>query len=55
MRPRPDDAAPVVSTSGWTRSVIAAAAVLILILGILPNSVVRWTQKSTDAVPVAVR
>jgi NADH-quinone oxidoreductase subunit N len=55
MRPRPDDAAPVVSTSGWTRSVIAAAAVLILNLGILPNSVVRWTQKSTDAVPVAVR
>ncbi|HZJ00528.1 MAG TPA: NADH-quinone oxidoreductase subunit N [Gemmatimonadaceae bacterium] len=53
MRPRPDNAAPVVSTSGWTRSVIAAAAILILVLGVLPNSVVRWTQKSTNAVPVA--
>lgn len=53
MRPRPDNAAPVVSTSGWTRSVIAAAAILILVLGVLPNSVVRWTQKSTNQVPVA--
>ncbi len=53
MRPRPDNAAPVVSTSGWTRSVIAVAAILILVLGVLPNSIVRWTQKSTNTVPVA--
>ncbi len=53
MKPRPDNAPVIASPSGWTRSVIAAAAILILVLGILPNSVVRWTQKSTNSVPVA--
>ncbi|HEX6576396.1 MAG TPA: NADH-quinone oxidoreductase subunit N [Gemmatimonadaceae bacterium] len=53
MRPRADNAAPVTTPSGWTRSVIAAAAILILALGILPNSVVRWTQRSRNSVPVA--
>ncbi|HEY0242585.1 MAG TPA: NADH-quinone oxidoreductase subunit N [Gemmatimonadaceae bacterium] len=52
MRPRPDNAAPISSPSGWTRSVIAVAAILILVLGILPNSVVRWTEKSRNSVPV---
>jgi NADH-quinone oxidoreductase subunit N len=55
MRPRPDNAPTVASSSGWTRSVIAAAAILILVLGILPNSVIRWTEKSSNSVPVAVR
>ena len=53
MRPRPDNAAPISSPPGWTRSVIAVAAILILVLGILPNSVVRWTEKSRNSVPVA--
>jgi NADH-quinone oxidoreductase subunit N len=53
MRPRADNALPVAATSGWTRSVIAAAAILILLLGVLPNSVVRWTQRSRNVVPVA--
>ena len=53
MRPRAENAAPVGEAAGWTRSVIVAAAVLILVLGILPNSVVRWTQRSRNAVPVA--
>jgi NADH-quinone oxidoreductase subunit N len=55
MRPRPDDAVPVSAPAGWTRSVIAVAAILILVLGVLPNSVVRWTERSRNAVPVAVR
>ena len=55
MRPRRDDAAPVAAPQGWTRSVIAVAAILILVLGVLPNSVVRWTERSRDAAPVAVR
>jgi NADH-quinone oxidoreductase subunit N len=55
MRPRPDDAVPVSAPAGWTRSVIAVAAILILVLGVLPNSVIRWTERSRDAVPVAVR
>ncbi len=52
MRPRAENALPVVAPSGWTRSVITAAAVLILVLGILPNSVVRWTQRSGNTPPV---
>jgi NADH-quinone oxidoreductase subunit N len=53
MKPRSENAAPIAESAGWTRSVIAAAAILILVLGILPNSVVRWTQRSRNAVPVA--
>jgi NADH-quinone oxidoreductase subunit N len=53
MRPRAENALPVAPSSGWTRSVIAVAAILILVLGILPNSVVRWTQKSRNVEPVA--
>jgi NADH-quinone oxidoreductase subunit N len=53
MRPRADNALPVTPTTGWTRTVIAAAAVLILVLGLLPNSVVRWTQRSTNVPPVS--
>ena len=53
MRPRPDNAPAVTATPGWTRSVIAVAAILILVLGILPNSVIRWTERSHNSVPVA--
>jgi len=53
MRPRADDALPVAPSTGWTRTVIATAAVLILVLGLLPNSVVRWTQRSATVPPVS--
>lgn len=53
MRPRKEDALPFLRTGGWTKFVIGAAAILILILGVLPNSVVRWTQRSNNVVPVA--
>ena len=53
MRPRPGNAIPVTSPSGWTRSVIVAAAILIVVLGILPSSVVRWTQRSGNVQPVS--
>jgi NADH:ubiquinone oxidoreductase subunit 2 (subunit N) len=53
MRPRKADALPIARTGGWTKFVIAAAAVLILVLGVLPNSVVRWTQRSSSVPPVA--
>jgi NADH-quinone oxidoreductase subunit N len=52
MRARPDDAEQVAPTSGWTRSVIAAAAILILILGVMPNPVLRWTSRSRNVLPV---
>ena len=54
MRPRAANAVPVVPAAGWTRSVIAAAAILILVLGILPSSVIRWTQRSGNTPPAAV-
>ena len=53
MRPRAENAAPVASPTPWTRSVIAVAAILILVLGILPNSVIRWTERSRNVAPVA--
>ena len=53
MRPRAVNASPVAASGGWTRSVIATAAILILLLGILPNSVIRWTEKSRNVPPVA--
>jgi NADH-quinone oxidoreductase subunit N len=53
MRPRAENAPTVVPATGWTRSVITAAAILIIVLGILPNSVVRWTQRSGNVPPVA--
>jgi NADH-quinone oxidoreductase subunit N len=53
MRPRAENALPVAPSSGWTRSVIAFAAILILVLGVLPNSVIRWTQKAKNVPPAA--
>ncbi len=53
MRPRNENALPVAAPTGWTRSVIAAAAILILVLGILPNSIVRWTERSASTPPVS--
>lgn len=53
MRPRLENALPVTPPAGWTRSVITAAAILILVLGILPNSVVRWTGMSGNVPPVS--
>jgi NADH-quinone oxidoreductase subunit N len=53
MRPRAENAPAVIPATGWTRSVIAAAAILIIVLGIVPNSVVRWTQRSGNVPPVS--
>ncbi|MBA3340304.1 MAG: NADH-quinone oxidoreductase subunit N [Gemmatimonadaceae bacterium] len=53
MRPRSEGAVAVPPIGGWTRFVIAASAILIVALGILPNSVARWTQRSGNRPPVA--
>jgi len=53
MRPRKEDALPFQHTGGWTRVVIATAAILILVLGVFPNSIIRWTQRSGNVPPVA--
>jgi NADH-quinone oxidoreductase subunit N len=54
MRPRAPDAPPVTAPSGWTRTVIAGAAILILVLGVFPSSVIRWTERSGTRPPAAV-
>lgn len=53
MRQRAVDAPVSPRAGGWTRFVIAAAAILILVLGVLPNSVVRWTERSRPSVAAA--
>ncbi len=50
MRPRNADAPSIPRTGGWTRFVIAAAAILIIVLGILPNSVLRLTEASKPGI-----
>lgn len=53
MRPPADNAEPIAAPSAWTRSVIAAAAIIILVLGVIPNPLLRWTSHSRNVVPVA--
>jgi NADH-quinone oxidoreductase subunit N len=53
MRQRLPEAPVAPRAGGWTRFVIAAAAVLIIVLGIVPNSLVRWTDRSKPAVAAA--
>lgn len=50
MRPRNADAPVIPRAGGWTRFVIAAAAILIIVLGVLPNSVLRLTQASRPSI-----
>ena len=50
MRPRPTDIPMCPRPGGWTRFVITACAILIIVLGVLPNSVVRWTERSKPSV-----
>ena len=44
MRPRPADAPPVARTMGWTRFVVVACALAILIIGIAPDYTVRYAS-----------
>jgi NADH-quinone oxidoreductase subunit N len=49
MRPRKADAPAPRPAGIWTNAVVAVAAVLIIVLGILPNSVLRWSDRSKPA------
>ncbi len=53
MRPRTIDAEPIAPLGNWTRFVIGASAVMILALGVLPNAVIRWAEKSQPVGPIA--
>ncbi|MEP6620752.1 MAG: NADH-quinone oxidoreductase subunit N [bacterium] len=44
MRPRREDAAPVAVTPAWTRFVMVATAITILVLGVMPEYAVRDAQ-----------
>lgn len=50
MRPRNPSTPLCPPAGGWTRFVIAASAVLIIVLGVLPNSVVRWSDRSRPSI-----
>jgi NADH-quinone oxidoreductase subunit N len=53
MKPRPAnvDAGRVIG--GWTKFVIAAAAVLIIVFGLYPNPMVDWTRANKISTPPA--
>jgi NADH-quinone oxidoreductase subunit N len=52
MRPRPEGAAPSARASGFTRGIIATAAIVILILGVAPDLAVRAARVATPRVAV---
>jgi NADH:ubiquinone oxidoreductase subunit 2 (subunit N) len=45
MKPRPANAPSALPTGGFTRFVIAAAAVLIVVLGLFPDSIAGLAQR----------
>jgi NADH-quinone oxidoreductase subunit N len=50
MRPRPEGAATAARPAGFTRGIIATAAVLILVLGVAPDLAVRAARAATPRV-----
>jgi len=53
MKPRPANSAPTVAAGGLTRFVIAAAAILIVVLGLFPDSVASLAQRGAATAPNA--
>ena len=51
MKPRPANSAPTVAAGGLTRFVIAAAAILIVVLGLFPDSVASLAQRGAATAP----
>jgi NADH-quinone oxidoreductase subunit N len=46
MKPRPASAPPAIPAAGLTRLVIAGSAILIVVLGLFPDSIARLAQQS---------
>jgi NADH-quinone oxidoreductase subunit N len=55
MRPRPEGAPPPARVAGFTRGIIAATAVLILLLGVAPDLAVRAARTAAPQVGVPAR
>lgn len=53
MKPRPVNVDSHAVIGGWTRLIIAAAAVLILVFGVYPNPIVDWTRANRVSKPPA--
>lgn len=53
MKPRPANVDTGREFGGWTKFVIAAAAVLILVFGLYPNPIVEWTRANRVSTPPA--
>jgi NADH-quinone oxidoreductase subunit N len=54
MKPRASASPIPARTGGWTRAVVWGSAAIILILGLFPDAVVSFTQRSAPAVTEAV-
>ena len=54
MRPRASDAPVVARSGGWTRFVVAACALAILIIGIVPDYTVRYATVGVPRVATPV-
>lgn len=46
MKPRPEGATALPAVTGLSRTVIAATAAILLVFGVFPDPVVRWTQST---------
>lgn len=51
MKPRPDGAADPDPAGFLTRSVVMAAAVAVLVLGLVPSQLIAWSRASVPRVP----
>ncbi|MFN8572479.1 MAG: NADH-quinone oxidoreductase subunit N [Gemmatimonadaceae bacterium] len=51
MKPRPEGGEPLPPSTGLTRLVISASIAAILLFGVYPDPVVRWTKSAGDIAP----
>lgn len=51
MKPRPDGAAALPQVSPLSRAVIVTSAVLLIVFGLYPDPVVRWSRAGTELLP----
>ena len=47
MKPRPENAPPLPAVGGISRAVIVASVLFLLVFGVYPDPVVRWTRGAT--------
>ena len=53
MKPRPDNAAEIEPSGAMTRGVVFTAAILVLLLGLMPTRLIEWSRASIPRPPQA--